>query len=50
MYWTGYWIKNNMDEYIEFLKDYKECLDRIQNFEMYDYTETDVWAATKYTK
>ncbi len=25
-------------------------MDRIKNFGMYDYTETEVWVATKYTK
>lgn len=39
-----------MDENTELLKDYIECLDRIKNFETYNYTETETWAVIKYTK
>lgn len=39
-----------MDENIEFLKDYKECLDRIINFETYNYTKTEAWAVKKYAE
>lgn len=39
-----------MDENTELLKDYMECLDRIKNFETYNYTETKTWAVIKYTK
>lgn len=38
-----------MDEYIDFLQDYKDCLDRINNFEKYNYAETEIWAFNKYT-
>lgn len=37
-----------MDEYIDFLQDYKDCLDRINNFESYNYVDTELWAAQKY--
>jgi hypothetical protein len=37
-----------MDEYMEFLQDYKDRLDRINNFENYNYIETEVWAVKKY--
>lgn len=32
-----------MNEYNEFLQDYKDCLDRIDNFENYNYIETELW-------
>ena len=38
-----------MNEYEELLKDYKDCLDRIKNFENYNYIETGIWAIKKYT-
>ena len=38
-----------MEEYIDFLQDYKDCLDRINNFEKYNYVETEIWAVKKYT-
>ena len=31
-----------MNEYNEFLQDYKDCLDRINNFENYNYIETEL--------
>ena len=37
-----------MNEYNEFLQDYKECLDRINNFENYNYIETELWVVKKY--
>ncbi len=37
-----------MDEYIDFLQDYKDCLDRINNFESYNYVDTELWATKKY--
>lgn len=40
--------KNNIDEYIDFLQDYKDCLDRINNFENYNYIDTALWATKKY--
>lgn len=38
-----------MNEREELLKDYKDCLDRIKNFENYNYIETEIWALKKYT-
>ena len=38
-----------MNEREELLKDYKDCLDRIKNFENYNYIETEIWAVKKYT-
>jgi len=37
-----------MNEYNEFLQDYKDCLDRIDNFENYNYIETELWVVKKY--
>ena len=37
-----------MNEYNEFLQDYKDCLDRINNFENYNYIETELWVVKKY--
>ena len=37
-----------MNEYKEFLQDYKDCLDRINNFENYNYIETELWVVKKY--
>lgn len=37
-----------MDERIDFLQDYKDCLDKINNFDNYNYIETELWAAKKY--
>jgi hypothetical protein len=39
-----------MDEYMDFLEDYKDCLDRIINFDDYNYTETEAWAIKKYAE
>ena len=35
-------------EYVNFIKDYRDCLDRINNFQNYNYAETELWATKKY--
>jgi hypothetical protein len=42
--------EKNMKENIEFLKDYKDCLNRIINFDTYNYVEIDAWAVKKYAE
>ena len=42
-------MRNDINEYMNFLQDYKDCLDRMNNFEKYNYAETEIWAVKKYT-
>ena len=40
----------NQDELKDFIKDYKDCIDYIDNFNKYDIIFLFMWASDKYNK